>query len=110
MVDDRPVRTGAAGLAVVVALTVLLALGLRLVYGPGHLGYDAVWSLEWGREMLAGTSPSFEAVIAPTPHPLANAVALLLAPLGDGAFACAMAVSWLAFAALGVLLFLLGRR
>jgi hypothetical protein len=105
-----------AGLAVVAvqalaaALTVLVAIGLRLAYGPGHLGYDAVWSLEWGRETLAGTTPSFEALIAPTPHPLANAVSMLLAPLGDGAFAVAMALSWLAFAALGVLVFLLGRR
>ena len=83
---------------------------MRLAYGPGHLGYDAVWSLEWGREALAGTIPGFAAFGAPTPHPLANAVSLLLAPLGDGAFAVAMALSWLAFAALGVLVFLLGRR
>ena len=96
--------------ALAAALTVLVAIGLRLAYGPGHLGYDAVWSLEWGREALAGTIPGFAAFGAPTPHPLANAVSLLLAPLGDGAFAVAMALSWLAFAALGVLVFLLGRR
>ena len=116
MVDDRPVRTGWRGWrwfavqALAAALTVLVAIGLRLAYGPGHLGYDAVWSLEWGREALAGTTPAFAALGAPTPHPLANAVSLLLAPLGGGAFAVAMALSWLAFAALGVLVFLLGRR
>jgi MFS family permease len=92
------------------ALTVLVAVGLRLAYGPGHLGYDAVWSLEWAREALHGSQPSFEAFLAPTPHPLANAVSLLLAPLRGGAFAVAMALSWLSFAALGVLVFLLGRR
>jgi hypothetical protein len=91
-------------------LTALLAVGLRLAYGPGHLGYDAVWSLEWAREALAGMTPAFQGFSAPTPHPLANALALVLAPLGDGAFDVLMAVSWLSFAALGVLLFLLGRR
>lgn len=110
MVDDRRVRTGVASPAVVAALTVVVAIGLRLAYGPGHLGYDAVWSLDWGREALTGATPGFEALGAPTPHPLANAVSLLLAPLGDGAFAVAMALSWFAFTALGVLVFLLGRR
>ncbi len=92
------------------ALTVLVAVGLRLVYGPGHLGYDAAWALEWGREALAGATPAFEGAGAPTPHPLANAVSLALAPLGDSAFAVVMALSWLSLAALAVLGFLLGRR
>ena len=92
------------------ALIVLIAAALRLAYGPGHLGYDAVWALEWGRETLAGSLPSFETPGAPTPHPLVNAIALLLAPLGNGAFWVVMALSWLSFAALGVLSFRLGRR
>ena len=92
------------------ALTVLVAVALRLVYGPGHLGYDAAWALEWGREALAGATPAFEGAGAPTPHPLANAVSLALAPLGGSAFAVVMALSWLSLAALGVLGFLLGRR
>ena len=92
------------------ALIVLLAVALRLVYGPGHLGYDAVWALEWGREAVGGSLPDYEAPVAPTPHPLANAVSLLLAPLGGGAFTAVMALSWLSLSALGVLGFLLGRR
>ncbi|MEO8690697.1 MAG: hypothetical protein ABI611_21075 [Solirubrobacteraceae bacterium] len=92
------------------ALIALLAVGLRLVYGPGHLGYDAVWALEWGREAVGGALPGFQSPGAPTPHPLANAVSLLLAPFGGGAMAVVMALSWLSFSALGVLAFLLGRR
>ncbi|MEA2319668.1 MAG: hypothetical protein QOD44_3857 [Solirubrobacteraceae bacterium] len=92
------------------ALIVLLAVGLRLVYGPGHLGYDAVWALEWGREAVGGALPGFESPAAPTPHPLANAVSLVLAPFGGAGMAAVMALSWLSFSALGVLAFLLGRR
>ena len=100
---QRPVQARAP------ALIVLLAVGLRLVYGPGHLGYDAVWALEWGREAAGGALPGFEASGAPTPHPLANAVSLVVAPLGVG-MPVMMALSWLSFSALGVLAFLLGRR
>ncbi|MGZ8633737.1 MAG: hypothetical protein ACXWZZ_07760 [Solirubrobacteraceae bacterium] len=92
------------------ALIALLAVALRLVYGPGHVGYDAVWALEWGREAAGGALPGFEAAGAPTPHPLANAVSLVLAPLGGAATGAVMALSWLSFSALGVLAFLLGRR
>ena len=92
------------------ALILLIAVGLRLVYGPGHVGYDAVWALEWGREAVGGSVPGFEVTGAPTPHPLANAVALALAPLGDRALTIVLALSWLSLAALGVLAFLLGRR
>jgi hypothetical protein len=92
------------------ALIVLLAVALRLVYGPGHVGYDAVWALEWGREAAGGALPAFEVSGAPTPHPLANAVSLVLAPFGDAATGAVMALSWLSFSALGVLACLLGRR
>ena len=60
------------------ALIVAGAVALRLAYGPGHVGYDAAWALEWGRETLGGALPAFRSVGAPTPHPLANAVSLLL--------------------------------
>jgi hypothetical protein len=92
------------------ALTLVLAVVLRLAYGPGHVGYDAAWALEWGREALAGTVPTFRASLAPTPHPLTDGLSLLLAPLGGSAGAVVMALTWVSFAALGVLLGLLGRR
>ena len=93
------------------ALIVVIAVGLRLAYGPGHLGYDAIWALEWGREALSGSLPDYTAPLAPTPHPLANAFSLVLAPLGrTGAMTAVMALSWLSLAALAVLGLLLGRR
>ena len=27
------------------------AVGLRLLYGGGTIGYDAIWALVWGREL-----------------------------------------------------------
>jgi hypothetical protein len=92
------------------ALIVLLAIGLRVAAGPGHVGYDAVWALEWARETLSGALPGFRASGAPTPHPLANLVSLGLAPFGGAALTAVMALSWLSLSALGVLGFLLGRR
>lgn len=92
------------------ALIVLTAVLLRLVLGPGAVGYDASWALEWGREALAGTVPSFDTAGAPTPHPLSNAVAVVLAPLGARAGTALMGASWLSLAAIAYFAFVLGRR
>jgi hypothetical protein len=65
----------------------LLCIGtlvLTLVY-PTYPNYDSVYSLLWGRELLHGVTPSFEAYHAPTEHPLAIAFGLLLSPLGESA-------------------------
>ena len=52
---------------------------------PTYPNYDSYYSLLWGRELLDGTLPTYDAYRAPTPHPLAIAVGTLLAPLGHGA-------------------------
>jgi hypothetical protein len=87
-----------------------LAVALRLLYGPGHLGYDAIWALLWGRQIAHGDMPDFEAPVAPTPHPLTNLVSAPLSLLGDdAAMTAVLAVSWLAFGALVYAVFELGR-
>ena len=68
------------GLAVV-ALTA--AVGFLLY--PTFPNYDSYYSLVWGRELLDGSTPSFEAYRAPTEHPLAIGFGVLLGLLGDGA-------------------------
>jgi hypothetical protein len=92
------------------ALTAIagLAAVLRLVYGSGHAGYDAAWALVWGEELAGARTPSFEAAVAPTPHPLSNLVSALLAPLGGGAESVIVAISFLSLAALAWGLFRLG--
>lgn len=90
--------------------TVALALLLWALYGSGTVGYDQLYTLLWGDDLAEGRLPGYEAPRAPTPHPLANLVGLVLAPLGDGSLAALEALSVLSFAALGVAAFLLGSR
>jgi hypothetical protein len=80
----------------VTAYAVALTYGL----GPGYAGYDASWSLVWGREIAAATTPGYESAVAPTPHPLANAVGAGLSVLGDGGEGALVALSFLSLAAL----------
>jgi hypothetical protein len=77
-----------------------LAAALQVALGPGYAGYDASWSLVWGRELAGLDLPSYAAPLAPTPHPLANAVAAILSPLPDGGERALVALTFLSFAAL----------
>lgn len=52
-----------------VAVVATAAL-LRLLFGAGHLGVDAMWSLQWGDDLLAGRTLS--PTNGTTPHPLSN--------------------------------------
>jgi hypothetical protein len=63
--------------------------------------YDSLFSLVWGREILAGGAPGFADFGAPTQHPLWVAVATVLAAFGD---AGARAMTLIAVAAFVVLL------
>src|SRR5207244_954997 len=78
-----PVSARARELAAVGALT---AAALALFFAaPTYPNYDAYYHLDWGREILHGHAPSFEAYKAPTEHPLYVALGALLALLGSGA-------------------------
>ncbi len=77
---------------------VVAAVVLALAYGPSYLGYDAAWALVWGGELADGKLPSYEVAFAPTPHPLANLVAMPLSLFGGED-----ALRWLTFAAFGAL-------
>lgn len=98
-------RTWQAALAVVAG-----AVCLALLLGPGYAGYDASWSLVWGREIAHGVLPSYDGPLAPTPHPLANLVAAALSVFDDGGEGALLALSFLAFAALLAGMVVLGRR
>jgi hypothetical protein len=77
-----------------IAVLALGALAGMLAF-PTYPNYDSLYSLLWGRELLALDGLSFTAYRAPTEHPLAIAFGALLAPLGDSAdrvmVACAVA-------------------
>lgn len=94
------------------AAFVALSAALWILYGPTHLGYDASWALNWGDALGSGQLPRFDArPAAPTPHPLTNAIAALLSPLGRTAAPIALelvAIGW--FAALALTCARLGTR
>jgi hypothetical protein len=66
-----------------VAVVAAAALVVYLV-APTYPNYDSYYHLVWGRELLHGHAPSFEAYAAPTQHPLLVAVGGLLSLLGSG--------------------------
>lgn len=70
--------------AAVVALGVLAVVGLWLAV-PTLPNYDAYYHLVWGRELLDGRAPGFEAYAAPTQHPLYLLVAAAVGLAGTGA-------------------------
>jgi hypothetical protein len=68
-----PARAGAARSAraewiVVGALALAAVVAWAVV--PTYPNYDTYYHLVWGRELLAGTKPTFTAYAAPTEHPL----------------------------------------
>jgi hypothetical protein len=90
--------------------TLVLAVALRVVLGAPAPGYDAWWSLAWGRELAHGALPDLTATWAPTPHPLAILAAAPLSLLGGGAPTAAGLLSLVALAGVGVTAAVLGGR
>jgi hypothetical protein len=63
--------------------------------------YDSYYHLVWGRELLHGVAPTFEAYAAPTQHPLYVALSALLGGVfGEGADRALVLVCLLSHAAL----------
>lgn len=85
--------------AAVVAVGVLAVVGLWLAV-PTFPNYDAYYHLVWGRELLDGRAPSFEAYAAPTQHPLYIAVAAVAGLAGRDADRALVLLTLLALVAL----------
>ena len=90
--------------ALVIALAALAALGVFLGR-PTYPNYDSYYTLLWGRELAEGRLPDYAVFRTPTPHPLATAVAALLAPLGGAADRALVLISLASWVALLALLF-----
>jgi hypothetical protein len=90
---------------------VLLCIGAAIGYlvYPTYPNYDSAYSLIWGRELLDGQLPSFDAYRAPTEHPLAVAFGAVLSPFGDAAPRIWLAVTVAAFCVLVAGVYRLGR-
>jgi hypothetical protein len=86
------------------------AVALRLAIGVGFANYDTLYSLAWGQQLARGQTPSYKPTLAPTPHPLLEALGVILSPLGAAAtITVVVALAYLALAALGYLVYRLGR-
>jgi hypothetical protein len=87
------------------------AILLRLVSGVGFANYDTLYALAWGGQLSRGELPAYGVPIAPTPHPLVEALGLVLAPLGPRAVDdVTVALGFLALAACGWVVYELGAR
>ena len=76
-------RSAASALRAAV-LVPLGALVAWLLVGAGFLNYDTAYWLLWGGDLAHGALPDFDVPVAPTPHPLATLLGVVLTPLGDG--------------------------
>ena len=96
--------------ALIAAAWILLgALVLRLILPFGFPNYDTLYSLVWGQQLARGQTPTYAVTIAPTPHPLAEVVGLVLSPLGAAAtISIVLTLAYLALAALPYLVYRLG--
>jgi hypothetical protein len=104
----RSLSADTIALGVFAVLTVV-ALALGLLVWVTYPNYDSYYSLLWGREILHGHLPSFEAYRAPTEHPLGVAFGTLLAPLGRDADRVMVMATIVAFIALAGGTYRLGR-
>lgn len=89
-----------AGAALAAAGLALVALAVFLI-APTYPNYDAYYHLLWGRELLHGHAPSFDAYAAPTEHPLyvaIGALASLAGGAGDRVLVAATLLALCAFA------------
>lgn len=85
------------------------ALALRLICGVGFANYDTLYALAWGGQLARGQSPAYGVPVAPTPHPLIEALGVILSPLSPRTIEnVALALGFLALTGCGWVIYRLG--
>jgi hypothetical protein len=85
------------------------ALLLRAGAGVGFANYDTLYALVWGQQLAHGHTPQYAIPVAPTPHPLVEALGVVLSPLGPRAMqSVTVALAFIALAGLGWVMYRLG--
>src|SRR3954470_18339537 len=90
-----------------------IPLGAALVYAlvrAGFLNYDTAYALLWGGDLAHGRMPDTDVPLAPTAHPLATLLGVLLTPFQDAAQPIWVVIAFLALGAVGWLCFELARH
>src|SRR4051812_38444100 len=87
------------------------AIGLAVFAWFGHafLNYDTFYALVWGGDLAHGRTPQYGVAVAPTPHPLAELLGIVLAPFGSSEDLM-LAIALLGLGMLTVGLFRLGQE
>ena len=87
------------------------AVVLRVLAGVGFVNYDTLYALAWGGQLSRGSTPAYAVPIAPTPHPLIEALGVVLAPLGPaGVAGVTVALAFLALSACAWVVYALAAR
>ncbi len=82
---------------------------LWVATGVGFANYDTLYALAWGGQLARGETPQYGIPIAPTPHPLVEALGVVLSPLSPGAIeGVTVVLGLLALSACGWVLYRLG--
>src|SRR3954467_15005978 len=79
-------------------------------FGHAFLNYDTFYALVWGSDLVHGRTPDYSVPVAPTPHPLAELVGMVLTPFGSGSEDLMLAIGLLGLGMLAVGLFRLGQE
>src|SRR5436190_20272732 len=79
-------------------------------FGHAFLNYDTFYALVWGGDLAHGRTPDYSVAVAPTPHPLAEAVGFVLTPFRSSAEDLMLAIGLLALGMLVVGVFRLGQE
>ncbi len=110
--DSQSKRTDTSRLHARLAAPLAIVVGavlLRVASGVGFANYDTLYALVWGQQLTRGETPQYGIPIAPTPHPLVEALGVVAAPLGPHASEqIAVALGFLALAACGWAVYRLG--
>ena len=88
----------------------LIGAAIFAWFGHAFLNYDTLYAVVWGSDLAHGRTPDYTVPVAPTPHPLAELVGVILTPFGSGAEDIMLAIGLLALGMLVVGLFRLGQE
>src|SRR5664280_607976 len=87
------------------------AVLLRVLSGVGFANYDTLYALAWGGQLSRGQAPAYSVPVAPTPHPLLEALGAVLSPLGPRAAEnVTVALGFLALSGCGWVIYRLGEE
>jgi hypothetical protein len=94
-----------------VRAALLIPLGALVAWalvGSGFLNYDTAYSLLWGGDLAHWRKPDFSVPVAPTPHPLATLLGVVLTPFGDAGQGIWVVIAFVSLGALAWLTYELG--